>query len=130
MRYLTIEQRESLQRQLSDRAAALRAEIAAALRRPGSPEAIGLAKHLDEIDDEAVADLETSIEVAELERDVRELREVDAALGRLHTPDYGVCTDCGSAIPYSRLNANPSTTRCLSCQRKVEHSIGTAAALG
>ena len=117
MRYLTIEQRESLQRQLSDRAAALRDEIAAALKRSGSPEAIGLANHLDEIDDEAVADLETSIEV---ERDVRELREVDAALGRLHAPDYGVCTDCGADIPYSRLSAAPSATRCIACQARAE----------
>ncbi len=94
MRYLTIEQRESLQRQLSDRAAALRDEI------------------------------------AELERDVRELREVDAALGRLHTPDFGVCTDCGSVIPYSRLSAEPSATRCLSCQKKAERSTETVAAEG
>jgi DnaK suppressor protein len=130
MRYLTIEQREALQRQLSDRAAALRDEVAAALRRSGSPEAIGLTNHLDEIDDEAVADLETSIEVAELERDVRELRDVNAALGRLHTPDYGVCTDCGSAIPYSRLSAKPSATRCVSCQGKAERSTETAAARG
>jgi len=120
VRYLTIEQRESLQRQLSDRAAALRDEIAAALKRSGSPEAIGLANHLDEIDDEAVADLETSIEVAALERDVRELREVDAALGRLHAPDYGVCTDCGADIPYSRLSAEPSATRCVACKARAE----------
>jgi len=117
VRYLTIEQRESLQRQLSDRAAALRDEIAAALKRSGSPEAIGLANHLDEIDDEAVADLETSIEV---ERDVRELREVEAALGRLHAPDYGVCTDCGADIPYSRLSAEPSATRCVACKARAE----------
>ena len=56
MRHLAIEQRESLQRQLGDRAGALRGEISAALRRPGRTEAIGLANHLDEIDDEAVAD--------------------------------------------------------------------------
>jgi DnaK suppressor protein len=130
MRYLTIEQRESLQRQLSNRAAALRDEIAAGLRRSGSAGAIGLANHLDEIDDEAVADLETSIEVAELERDVRELREVKRALERLHEPDYGVCADCDTDIPYSRLSANPSATRCISCQRRVEESRGEPARPG
>lgn len=127
MRYLTIEQRESLQQQMSERATALREEIAAALRRSGSPEAIGIVNHLHEIDDEAVADLETSIEVAELERDVRELREVETALARLHTPDYGECTDCGSVIPYSRLSANPSATRCISCQKKAERPTDSAA---
>jgi RNA polymerase-binding transcription factor len=122
MRYLTIEQRESLQRKLSDRAAALRDEIAAVLGRSGSPEAISLANHLDEIDDEAVADLETSLDVAEVERDVRELREVERTLKDLHEPDYGVCADCGTDIPYSRLSANPSATRCISCQRAFERS--------
>jgi RNA polymerase-binding transcription factor DksA len=78
VRYLTIEQRESLQRQLSDRAAAL--------------------------------------------RDVEELREVERALKSLHEPDYGVCVDCASDIPYSRLSVNPSAMRCISCQRRVERS--------
>jgi DnaK suppressor protein len=122
VRYLTIEQRESLQRQLSDRVAVLRGEIAAALRRSGSEAAMSLANHLHEIDDEVVADLESSIEIAEIERDVQELREVERALKRLHEPDYGVCADCGSDIPYSRLSATPSATRCISCQRRVERS--------
>ena len=122
MGYLTIEQRESLQANLADRAAALRGEIAAALRRSGSPEAIGLANHLDEIDDEAVADLESSIEIAEIQRDVEELREVERALERLHEPNYGVCEVCRTDIPYSRLSANPSATRCISCQMRAERS--------
>jgi RNA polymerase-binding protein DksA len=130
VRYLTIEQRESLQRQLSDRAAALRDEIAAALCGSGRPEAIGLANHLDEIDDEAVADLESSIEVAEIERDLRELRGAEKALERLHTPEYGVCTDCGADIPYSRLNAEPSATRCIACQTKAERSQAKSFASG
>jgi RNA polymerase-binding protein DksA len=130
VRYLTIEQRESLQRQLSDRAAALRDQIAAALRRSGSSEAIGLANHLDEIDDDAVADLESSIEVAEIERDLRELRGAEKALERLHTPDYGVCIDCGADIPYSRLNAEPSATRCIACQTRAERSQPKSTAPG
>jgi RNA polymerase-binding protein DksA len=127
---LTPEQRESLQRQLSDRAEALRGEIAAALRQSGSPEAIGLANHLHDIDDEAIADLESSIEVAEIERDLRELRGTQAALERLHTPDYGVCADCGADIPYSRLNAEPSATRCIACQTRAERSQTKSTASG
>ena len=128
--YLTIEQREALQTQLRTRAAALRAEIAAALRRSGGEAAIGLANHLEEIDDEAVADLESGIEIAEIERDVRELREVERALKRLHEPEYGVCPDCGVDIPYSRLVANPCATRCIDCQRQIERSEPEPAAHG
>lgn len=119
-----------LGQQLSDRVAALRGEIAAALRRSGSPGAIGLANHLDEIDDEAVADLESSIEVAEIERDLRELRRTQGALDRLHTPAYGVCADCGADIPYARLNAEPSATRCIACQTRAERSQPKSTAPG
>jgi RNA polymerase-binding protein DksA len=121
VRYLTIEQRETLQSWLTFRAAVLRREIAAALRRSGNEAAIGLSNHLEEIDDEAVADLESSIEIAEIERDVRELRAVELALGRLHEPDYGICEDCGSDIPFSRLSVSPTATRCVACQTRAEH---------
>lgn len=123
MRYLTIKQRETLQAWLKYRAAVLQREIAAALRRSGTEEAISLANHLEELGDEAVADLESSIEIAEIERDVRELREVERTLARLHEPEYGVCVDCGSDIPYSRLSANPTATRCIDCQRRAERLL-------
>jgi RNA polymerase-binding protein DksA len=122
MRYLTIEQRENLQRELASRATTLREEIAAALRASGEPRALSLANHLEEIDDAAVADLQSALDVAALERDVRELREVEAAAERLHTPDFGLCEDCGAEIPYARLDANPVATRCIACQGRRERS--------
>ncbi|HTQ74198.1 MAG TPA: TraR/DksA family transcriptional regulator [Burkholderiales bacterium] len=121
--YLTIEQREALQQQLKERAAALRREIAAALRRSGNGTAVGIANHLEEVRDEAVADLESFIEIAEIERDVRELREVERALLRLHEPEYGVCADCEAEIPFTRLAANPTATRCVACQARAEHLL-------
>jgi RNA polymerase-binding protein DksA len=123
MRYLTIEQRESLQQWLRSRVAELRREIAEALRRSGGEAAIGLANHLEEMGDDAVADRESAIDVAEVERDVRELREVERALTLLHEPEYGVCADCGEDIPFSRLRANPVATRCTACQTRAEHVL-------
>jgi RNA polymerase-binding protein DksA len=128
VKYLTIEQRESLQRLLASRAATLRDEIASALRASGDARALGLANHLEEIDDAAVADLQSALDIAALERDVRELRAVEAAAARLHTPDYGVCDDCGGEIPYARLDAQPTATRCLACQARRERAGATAAA--
>ena len=127
MRYLTIEQRETLQAWLNFRAAVLRREIAGALRRSGDEGAVRLANHLEEIDDEAVADLESSIEIAEIERDVHELREVERASARLHEPEYGVCADCGADIPFSRLSANPTATRCIDCQSRAERLLSEPA---
>jgi len=124
MHYFTIEQREALQGVLRARAEAPRGEIAAALRASGTPQALGLANHLDEIDDEAVADLESSVEIAARERDVRELRATEATLARLHTPECGLCADCGVEIPYARLEANPAAPRCLPCQSRSERAQG------
>jgi DnaK suppressor protein len=98
-RYLTIQQRESLQRLLEERAATLR----------------------DEIGEDRMADLNAEPEVAALERDVVELREIEAAQGRVHEPDFGLCVDCEADIPFARLEANPSAKRCVACQARAEH---------
>ncbi len=126
MHYFTIQQREALQRQLDGRGAELREAIAAALRATGNAQAEGLANHLEETDDEPVADLESAIEIAALEREVRELREVESARKRLHEPDFGLCVDCEVEIPYARLSANPTAVRCVNCQSQRERGAGAA----
>jgi DnaK suppressor protein len=111
MHYFTIEQREKLQASLSALAGRLRGEIADHMLLPN---------HNTETDDAAVAALETGLDVASLERATRQLRAVDAALDRLHEPDFGICEDCYAEIPYSRLSANPVATRCTACQKLAE----------
>jgi DnaK suppressor protein len=34
---------------------------------------------------------------------------------RIDSPDYGICVNCGKPIPFERLKAVPTATRCLSC---------------
>ena len=122
MHYFTIEQRETLQAQLQARAATLRDGITAALRASGGPEALGLADCLDAADETAFAGLNASLDVAGLVREVRELRDTEGALRRLHTPKFGLCADCGREIPFARLHANPAAARCLACQARLEHA--------
>ncbi|WP_204350221.1 TraR/DksA family transcriptional regulator [Klebsiella pneumoniae] len=33
---------------------------------------------------------------------------------------YGICVDCGEAIPFLRLQAQPTAMRCLPCQTACE----------
>lgn len=99
MRYFTLEQREALQHWLEDRATVLRAELGADLKE----------------------DLAAEPELAAAQRDAAELKDVEAALAKLHAPDFGRCTDCGDDIPYVRLRANPVARLCLACQNKQEH---------
>lgn len=62
-------------------------------------------------------------ELAEgMEIDLRaSLDEVAEALQRIDAGTYGICVDCGEAIPAKRLEALPASARCTDCQRKAEH---------
>ncbi|MEO6276643.1 TraR/DksA family transcriptional regulator [Roseateles sp.] len=50
------------------------------------------------------------------ERDLRELQDVDDALGRLDAGSYGDCAGCGEPIAVARLTALPSVRLCAACQ--------------
>jgi RNA polymerase-binding transcription factor DksA len=43
--------------------------------------------------------------------------ELDAALERLHQPDYGVCIECGKDIDFVCLQADPDALHCRDCAR-------------
>jgi len=76
--------------------------------------------------DASVADLSQTLDQAEVGRDLSELRGVIAALGRLETGEYGICSACGMRIRDERLDANPAAERCIDCQRRHEQTHGTA----
>jgi RNA polymerase-binding transcription factor DksA len=65
--------------------------------------------------DHSVADLLADLDAAAIDRDVRELRSVEAARERLKAGSYGVCADCGGEIPWPRLLAQPDAVRCVPC---------------
>lgn len=122
MRHLTTEQRESLERALKERSVVLRSEITAALRQQDTPETAHLANRFEETGDDVLADLELSLDIASVERDMDELRRVLKALRRIQSPGFGKCGDCDAAIPFARLQAEPAALRCVACQGKYEHS--------
>jgi DnaK suppressor protein len=45
----------------------------------------------------------------------RQLLEVEAALHRIDSDEYGYCTTCDEAIDPRRLLADPTNTHCISC---------------
>lgn len=50
------------------------------------------------------------------DRESASLRDVKAALQRIHDGSFGVCTMCDQEISSKRLAAVPSALRCISCQ--------------
>lgn len=53
-----------------------------------------------------------------VERMVKELRSVEAALRRLDDGTYGICESCGNPIPAERLEFRPNAVRCVSCKEQ------------
>src|SRR5262249_2177138 len=53
-------------------------------------------------------------------------RRLQTALSRASDGQYGVCSECGAAIPRKRLLAVPDATTRVVCQERLEH-IGVAA---
>jgi len=68
----------------------------------------------------AVESLSEDLEVAMLDREIREAAQIDAALERLALDEYGICGNCGTVIGLGRLRALPFAQRCTACQAGVE----------
>lgn len=49
-----------------------------------------------------------------------EIRQIEAALKRLETGDYGHCVSCGEDIQARRLDFDPSVPNCINCAREGE----------
>lgn len=68
--------------------------------------------------DEALADALVDIEAATIDRQIREIRAIEAAQKRMVEGTYGECIDCSEPIGFARLQAYPTAERCLPCQEK------------
>ena len=106
---------------------ALRGEVRAQLQGSGDDRVVGLRNRLDETDDWAVADSLAELDIAGVQHTLKELAEVDSALQRIGTDNYGICTDCGEPIAPARLLAYPTATRCIECQQTYEARPGRLA---
>jgi DnaK suppressor protein len=113
---LTLEQATTLKATLRTRLAALRELLGEHLRKSDDDRTRLLADRVRDAEDESVADLIVDLDLADIDRDLGELRDVEAALERARGDAYGVCASCQGAIPYQRLAAYPTAKRCLRCQ--------------
>ncbi|MFO7893176.1 MAG: TraR/DksA family transcriptional regulator [Longimicrobiales bacterium] len=49
------------------------------------------------------------------EREQAKLGQIVTAFQRMEEGTYGVCTECGGAIPFARLQVFPETPTCTAC---------------
>ena len=58
--------------------------------------------------------------IGNVDRESTLLRQVHAALRRIHDGSFGACLDCESAIGIKRLSAVPWALRCIRCQEAAD----------
>ncbi len=83
-----------------------------------------------EPDDEAALASDSATKdmtVATLERERRTLEQIEGALRRIKSGEYGICASCGEAIPDARLKALPWARVCVRCAENSSRSNGLAA---
>ena len=72
----------------------------------------------DEVDDEitqASRNRNRELAMITMERELRNISEIEKALERIARKEYGVCLSCEKTIPDNRLRAVPWTRLCVDC---------------
>ncbi|MDE3074559.1 MAG: TraR/DksA C4-type zinc finger protein [Chloroflexota bacterium] len=99
-------------------------EIAAALETQRAfVEEAGLGTHpgdngTETFDKELSVSLQTDLQAL--------LGQIDHALHKAEQGTYGICDDCGQAIPRERLEALPHAALCLRCRQRAERNVRVA----
>ena len=92
------------------------AELSQALRRR---EEISVEAAADAMDQTLLA-VGRDMELENLDRGYKLLRQIQAALGRINKGNYGQCLKCEAAILPNRLQAVPWAAFCVGCQESVD----------
>ena len=119
MTELTAQQTAQLDQVLTGRYQSLRNEVQEEMERTGNIQYVELmGRDPGDIGDESVADAVADLNLEIVDRQVKEMRDIEAARRRIKASDYGVCMDCGADIGFDRLMAYPTAKRCLACQQQ------------
>jgi DnaK suppressor protein len=110
-------------------------ELLEEIRQHLESEKTNLEKHIDELtkqdpfsnperlNDNAASDMDASEEsdhdrvIAQIEELKGKLTDINEALVRLGTGQYGFCKNCNKMIDTDRLSVLPATTLCLDCEK-------------
>lgn len=71
-------------------------------------DSVGRLSRIDAMQMQAMA-------LAQQQRRARQRRQVEAALDRIATGEFGYCLACGDEIAEARLRNNPAVATCIAC---------------
>jgi DnaK suppressor protein len=117
---LTRNQIDEFERLIKERRQQLVTELLEDVARARDESYADVAGSVTDLGDEALADLLSDLDNAEVARDMRTVRELEAALARIADGSYGSCAECDGEIGLERLRAYPTAMRCIKCQEVYE----------
>lgn len=123
MAKLMREQKAQIEQQLKARYTRLLEEVRDELEASGEQHYIDLAGRVPDSGDESVANMLTDFDAAIVDRQIHELRDIEAARQRLKEGCFGSCIECGDDIAFERLLAYPTAKRCYPCQDQHEKTF-------
>ena len=85
----------------------------------GKRDGIAIEKSADQMDQIQYAS-ERDLAIRNVDRESSLLRDVKAALRRIHDGSFGACVECESEISPRRLAAVPWASRCIQCQEAAD----------
>ncbi len=71
---------------------------------------------LDSVSEERTRELDMIL----TDREKQKLKQIDDAIDRIEDETYGLCEECGTKIPKSRLKAMPFAKYCVECKEAIE----------
>lgn len=118
---LTPSQLDPLVKKLNEEYQALLREVREELENSGNQHRIDLLnQEPGDSGDESLANALADFNLTLLDRHIDRMRDIEAALQRVRSGEYGVCIDCGENVTFPRLMAYPTAKRCLVCQEQRE----------
>jgi DnaK suppressor protein len=119
---LTDAQIEHFRQVLRARFNELRQDVREEVIRSDNEHFTDVAGEVHDPEEASVASLVVDLDLAHIDRHVHEIRDLEAALLRIGSGEFGICVDCDQPIPYARLEANPTALRCIACQTDYERA--------
>jgi RNA polymerase-binding protein DksA len=116
MSHLSNKDLEQFRQRLLAYLAEVKQEIHDRLVKEGTDESISLAGKVHDAQAESMSVAMSQINRGMLKMYLHDLKDLEMALERIDSGEYGICIDCDEPIARARLDAYPMAKRCIKCQ--------------
>ena len=112
--------RKNARKDLESRLSALRSKLKHGLQEQLQLGNVSSTHHPTELMDIACDGEADEMALRLAEADSMKIEEIEEALQRIKDGSYGICRECGKAIPKKRLKIMPFATLCIKCKEEDE----------